>query len=273
MSQTLLRADYAGGSFFFTLNNVKEEDLSIMQEPMNRPSSLLSQSVKEKLTESDLNAMLTKIISHVKDSVAINLTFCPQTIIKYWILFQYVPVIADRVILMQTDQLRSGLKLKGMTQEQIQKAASFCSTANCSLTLNKLAWENMMDVYFSRLPSPLPLIEIKRIRGISGMFFEDIEAAFDMSVHLSSILPNLFSPTTKTTDSIKKIETDASLEWWKKIVFILKLYKNPAGSLDDVSLWGANYGKTFTTSKAKVLEKYPTIPLPLIATVIEYLSR
>ena len=213
----------------------------------------------------------------VKVSLSTDLTAFPLCLAKLWIVFNYLPKVSERIMVLTHQYVKTSLKLPPAKDEIIKvMAANFSSDFGPNLdeetSLRILPWKwksslelepDAFEFFQLRFLTHHSLVDFgpdrvdETIRALTHrfeVFWRDFDATFTKT--------GLYVPPSKTG------ENNALNIVWPKIVFILRMYKYPAGSQNDYDLWKGIGGRKFFDAKAKFFEEHPTVPFQLIYLVI-----
>jgi hypothetical protein len=232
----------------------------------------------------DFKTIMSRIVGLTKKETGVDIRFFPSSVAKLWVVLSYVETPQDRLSLLKNQLVRDDLKLKSVDEEKLAKLSLFYNEKDERwLDLNKEGFERLMEDFlecpsFSSVDTNFLMFQnILR----SSEFFKDFENDFvrRSGIFVSNV-PKVTGETTHSSAcdseeirSESKSEETKFCRSWEKLVFLLKLYKTPIGSLDDVSLWKGVYNRKFVEAKTTLLTKHPELPISVVFLIIHFMNE
>lgn len=226
-------------------------------------------------SEFGLSTVMNKIAKTVKTTTGANIKFFPSSIAKLWVIFYYTKETDVRLNLLNDPIIKDALKLRSVDGKNLTLLSSrFYGTSKNKITLSTKGFEKLEKNFLKCPPasSLIPSFSLDIILKTFGEFFTDFVDLFidRSSVFTSKIIGTPHETNTSTKRDLDRVEnSDVELcSLWEKLVFLLKLYKTPAGSFEDIVLWKKTYTQKFIEAKKTMLSKHPVIPFDVISFVV-----
>lgn len=257
---------------FFDINTMTTEHKKNFREEETAPAfdaepdslrSSRSIPIEVPSTKGNFKEVMSRVARLVKEKTHVDIGFFPLSVAKMWIILFYVRIPEDVLSLLKDQPIRNDLKLRSADEKSLVDLSELPEKEDVTwLELNREGFDHLTNIPLKCPPFWSIQSRIADFQRAfqSSQFFIDFKDAF---------------PESDTQAFGCSEETPHRL-WghlWENLIFLLRLYKTPAGSLNDVQMWKGMYNKKFVEAKATLLTKYPALPISVVFFVVNLMGE